>query len=114
MTTDNRVAALEAHIDTLHTKQADLRRELRKARVDQWQDRIDDLDLQVRLGVSDGGERLTEATRKLQSTWDQVRGELLDASSDAADAADALRDRMQTAYSDVRTSLLDTKNRITR
>lgn len=114
MTTDQRVTALEAHLDALHSTQAHLRRELRQTRVDHWQDRIDDIDLQVRLGASDGSERLTQATTKLHATWDQARAELLGASSDAAAAAETLRGRLHAAYTDVRRSLIDTKNTITR
>lgn len=114
MTTDERVSTLESHLNEIRTSEADLRRQLRQARVDHWQDRIDDLEFQVHLGVVDGSERLTQATKTLHSTWDQARAELLDASSDAAAAAETLGARVRGAYEDVRTSLVDAKNTMSR
>lgn len=114
MTTDERISALESHLDALRTEQADLRGQLREAQVDRWQGRIDDLELQLHLGVLEGSDRVSRATATLQHTWDQARAELLDTSSDASEAAQRVGERLQGAYDDVRASLIEAKNSLTR
>lgn len=114
MTTDERISALETSLDALSTTQADLRSQLRQARVDRWQDRIDDLELQIRLGVAEGGDRVTRASTTLHHTWNQARTQLLDASTEAGVAAESLHERLRNAYDDARAALIDTKNDLTR
>lgn len=114
MTTDQRIATLETHLDTLRTTQAELRGELRQARVDRWQDRIDDLELQVRLGVAEGSERVTQARATLHTTWDKARAQMQGTSADATSAAQAVQTSLHGAYDDVRAALVDAKNSLTR
>jgi ribosomal protein L29 len=44
MTIEDRIAELEAQIGKLQAQQADLRKQLARAQLDQWQGRIEDLD----------------------------------------------------------------------
>ena len=52
METDARIAKLEANIKALQAKQVALHKQLTDAQVEQWQARIDDLEVQVHLGAA--------------------------------------------------------------
>ena len=51
MTTEDRIAQLEDQLHQLQGQQADLRKQLAKAQLDQWQGRIEDLEVQMHLGA---------------------------------------------------------------
>lgn len=112
MTTDERIATLEEDLIRLRAAQADLYEQLSRARVEQWQGRIEDLELQVHLGAMESDERLTLLTEQLRSTWDRTRVQLEDASSTASTVAEALRSGLESAYRDLRRALLESRNKI--
>lgn len=110
MTTDERVTILESHLADLRISEAEMRRQIRQAHLEHWQDRIDDLELQVHLGLADGSDRVTQARATLRTTWDKARGQLQDTSSDVTSAAQAVQASLHGAYDDVRAALIDAKN----
>lgn len=114
MTTDQRVTILESRLADLRISEADLRSQIRQARLDHWQGRIDDLELQVRLGAVEGSDRLDQARTTLTTTWGKARAEMLETSSDAAHAAQAVQASLHGAYDDVRAALIDAKNAVSR
>lgn len=114
MTTDERITDLEKHLHLLQETQARLIRQLAAARIDQWQARIDDLELQVHLGAMDGNERLAQRTEQLRNAWDRTRFQVESASSTAASAAETLWTGLEAAYRDVREVLLDPANKVSR
>ncbi|MBC7633368.1 hypothetical protein [Aeromicrobium sp.] len=114
MSTDERIVALEKHLHTLQATQVDLNSQLKEARLEQWQGRIDNLELQVHLAAADGSDRLTQMSEKLRSAWARTRVEVEDASSTASSAGETLRAGLQSAYTDVREALLETRSKITR
>jgi len=113
MTTDERIAKLENHIHQLQDTQTDLYKKLAQARVDQWHERIEDLELQVHLGAMGSNERLTELSEQLRNQWDRTHAQMQDASSTASGAADTLWTGLERAYGEVRQALLESRNMIT-
>jgi ribosomal protein L29 len=49
MTTPQDITKLQAQIDDLHAQQVDLRKQLARAQLDQWQARVENLEVQVHL-----------------------------------------------------------------
>ena len=76
MTTEDRIAKLEAEIGKLHAQQADLRKQLAKAELDQWQGRIEDLEVQMHLGAIEASDRMTALMDRLRSKWADARRQL--------------------------------------
>ncbi len=58
MTNEERIAKLEAQLDDLRSKVTDLRKQLTKAQIAQWQGRIEDLEVQMHLGAMESSDRL--------------------------------------------------------
>jgi multidrug resistance efflux pump len=112
MTTDERIAALEAQIDKLKARQSDLYRQLAQAQRDQWQGRIDDLEVQMHLGAMEANDRVNSLMDQLRTKWAEARGQFDEATSTASSVADTLRSGLEKAVRDVRNALLESKNKI--
>lgn len=69
MSTEGRIKELEAKIDKLQAKQADLNKQLAQAEIDQWQGRIEDLELQVHLEAMETNDKLRGLLDQLQRRW---------------------------------------------
>jgi TolA-binding protein len=65
MSTEERIAQLEEQIHELHDQQADLRKQLAKAQLDQWQGRIEDLEVQMHLGAMEASDKANARLSKL-------------------------------------------------
>ncbi len=113
MTTEERIAKLEARIDKLQTKQAELLRQLTKAQIDQWQGRIEDLEVQMHLAAMDGSDRLTALMDQLRARWTDAQRQFEDAVSTASSVADTVRTGLENAVNDLRKALLESKNKLT-
>ena len=112
MTTDERIAKLEAQIEQLQDAQATATRELAATRIEQWQARIDDLEVQLHLGGLEAKDRLTGLSEELQTRWSQVRQQVGSASSTTAGVADTLRAGIEGAYHELRNALLESKKKM--
>ena len=112
MTTIDRIRKLEDELATLRTEQADLLRRQARFEVDVWQGRIDDLEIQVHLGAMEAGDRLQPLMDKLKVTWDDSRGQLAAAGATATSVAETLRDGLESAIADIRTALLESKQKV--
>lgn len=112
MTTNDRIRNLEDELATLRTEQADLLRRQARFEVDVWQGRIDDLEIQVHLGAMEAGDRLQPLMDKLKVTWDDSRGQLAAAGATATSVAETLRDGLESAIADIRTALLESKQKV--
>ena len=75
MTSDERIARLEAQIEKLQTKQSDLHRQLIQAQRDQWQGRVDDLEVQMHLGAMEANDKAAALMDQLRSRWADARGQ---------------------------------------
>ena len=113
-TTDERIARLEAQITKLQVKQGDLHGQLRQAQLEQWQARIDDLEVQMHLGALDANERVTALADQLRARWAAARSQIETAPSTATDVADTLRTGVEKAYAEIRTAMLESKQKVTR
>ncbi len=112
MTTEDRVAQLEAQIDELRTKLAELHKQMTKAQIDQWQGRIEDLEVQMHLGAMETSDKLTALMGRLRTRWADARRQLEDRTSTASSVADTVRTGLENAFAEVRKALLETKNKL--
>lgn len=112
MTTEERIANLETRIDSLQEAHAIVSRQLVDARVDQWQARIDDLEVQIHLGTVEATDKLTALTEELHTRWSKARRQMEDASATTAGVADTLKSGIESAYNEVRAALLESKKQL--
>ena len=112
MTDDDRIKKLQAQIDVLQAKQAELNKQLVQAEIDRWQGRIDDIEVQLHLGAMETNERLRELLDQLRHRWAESKAQLEGTTSAAGEGLDQVRNSLQTAYKDIRQALLDTKHKI--
>jgi TolA-binding protein len=112
MTPEERMAQLEAQIDELHAKQAELHEQFIKAQIDQWQGRFEDLEVQVRLGAAEASDKLTAQMDQLRGKWAEARRQFEDAASTASTVADTVRSGLENAFKEVRKALLESRNQL--
>jgi ElaB/YqjD/DUF883 family membrane-anchored ribosome-binding protein len=111
MTTDERISKLEAQIDRLEAKEAELRNQLAKAQLDHWYGRIEDLELQVRLGAMETQDRVRTLMAQLRQLWQDTKRQVDDTASSASDAIDDVRSRLEEMLQDVRDGLVDARKK---
>jgi hypothetical protein len=107
MSDNDKIAELEQRLEALTKEQGDLRRQLAEARSDQWQARIDDLDLQAHLGKMEANDRLQPLIDKLRDQWLDARQQFESSAATASDVIDRLRDGFEQAGRDIRDALKD-------
>jgi hypothetical protein len=112
MENDERIAKLEARIEALQTKQAALHKQLTDAQVDQWQARIDDLEVQVHLGAMEANQKLAPLMEQLRNTWIDARAQVEDKAEMATTVTDTLRTGVENAYRELRNALVETRKTI--
>lgn len=113
MTTDERIAQLEARLDKLSEDQVAVMRQLTQAHIDQWQARIDDLELQVHLGRTEATDRFDALTSELQTRWSKARRQMEDASATTSSVAETLRTGLESAYKELRDALVESGKQLT-
>lgn len=112
MTSEERIAQLEVQIEELSAKQVELVTQLAQAERDQWQGRIEDLEVQLHLAAMEGNDRARELMDRLRSRWAEARGQFDGAATTAADVGATLRGGLQSAVRDVRQALLESKSKL--
>jgi hypothetical protein len=112
MDSDDRIARLEHQIDELRSKQDVLNRELARAQRDQWQNRIEDLEVQFHLGAMEANDRARALLEEVRSRWAEVRSQVDEASSTASGVTETMRSGLESAVRDLRKALLESKARI--
>jgi chromosome segregation ATPase len=113
MTTEERIAQLEAQIDKLQAKQSELHKQFAKAQIDQWQGRIEDLEMQMHARAAEANDKLTAVMDQLRSKWADARQQFEDAGSTASSVADTVRTGLENAVHEVRKALLESKSKLT-
>ena len=111
MDSEERIAELEAKILKLQASQEELFKQLSTAQRQQWQGRVDDLELQAHLGAMEVNERVQPLLDDLRSKWAEARSHFEGAASTAGGVTDALRSSMESAVRDVRDALLQASQR---
>jgi outer membrane murein-binding lipoprotein Lpp len=109
---EDRVRELETQIGKLQAQQADLRRQLIKTRMENWQGRIDDLEVQIHAGAVETSEKLTAKMDQLRSTWADTKKQWEAAVSTAASAGDTVHTGLQNAYRELHDAMLEAKNKL--
>lgn len=112
MTTDDRVTQLERQIDELKHLQADLRKQLAQAQLDQWRGRVEDLELQMHLGAMEANDKLNAMMSQLRATWAETRRRYEESVTTASSVADTVRSGLEMAFEDVRTAILESKAKL--
>ena len=112
MTTEERIAKLEAQIDDLRAKLTDLHKQMTKAQIDQWQGRIEDLEVQMHLGAMETSDRVNTLMARLRGMWADARKQVEDRTSTATGVADTLRTGLENAFAELRKALLESKNKL--
>jgi chromosome segregation ATPase len=113
MATDE-VAELRSQINDLSAQLDDLRGELLRAQVDQWEGRIDALDVQLHLGSLEGRERVEPLLEQLRNRWLDAKEEFSHSGSAAADALGELLDGLESAMRDLRDAVVASGHAVTR
>jgi len=113
MTTEDRIAKLEAQIGELQAQQTDLRKQLARAQLDQWQGRIEDLEVQVHLGAMEASDKLTALMDQLRAKWADARRQIEESITTASSVADTVRTGLEKAFDDLRKALLESRNKLT-
>jgi chromosome segregation ATPase len=110
--TDDRIAKLEEQIESLHAQQAELRKQLAKAQLDQWQGRFEELEVQMHLGAKEASDKANALMEQLRGKWADARQQMEESISTASSVADTVRAGMEKAYSDLRKALLESASQI--
>jgi len=113
MTSDDRITGLEAQIRNLQAEQAELRKQLAKAQLDQWRGRIEDLEVQMHLGAMEASDKLTTLMHQLRDKWADARRQVEENISTASSVADTVRTGLENAFDDLRRALLEARNKLT-
>jgi SMC interacting uncharacterized protein involved in chromosome segregation len=113
MTMEERVAKVEAQIGKIQAKQAELHKQLTKAQIDQWQGRLEDLEVQMHLGAMETSDKLTVLMDQLRSRWADGRRQFEDTISTASSVADTVRAGLESAFNEVRKALLESRSKLT-
>ncbi len=110
---DERIDQLESRISDLTDELSDLRSQLAKAQLDQWQGRIEDLEVQLHLGAMETNDRLAPLVEQLRGRWLDARSQVDGATSTATEVIDSLRQGLEQAMRDIREAVLDAKDKAT-
>ena len=108
-TGESRVHELDARVKDLESQLDDVRAQLSQAELDQWQGRIDDLELQLHLASLEVQDQVNPILDELRNTWLDARERLTSRREVADDVLDALRGGMERAMSDLRRAASDSR-----
>ena len=109
MTPEERIARLEGQIERLEQREAELRKQVAAAQLDQWYARIEDLEVQVHLGAMETSDRVSSLVQQLHKRWADAKAQVDGAASAAAEVVDSARSGIERAIQDVREALLDSR-----
>jgi hypothetical protein len=112
MTDEDRITGLEAQIRKLQAEQANLRKQLGKAQLDQWRGRIEDVEVQMHLGAMEASDQLNVLMHQLRDKWADARRQFEENISTASGVADTVRTGIENAFDDLRKALLEAKNKL--
>lgn len=112
MTTQDRIKALEEQMEALRAEQVVLNRQLAQAEADRWQERIDDLEVQLHLAAMDANEKIGDLVQQLRHRWAAGKAQIERRSSVATEGAEAVRDSLRTAFDEIRKAVLETTHKV--
>ncbi|HEX6419336.1 MAG TPA: hypothetical protein VFZ77_12620 [Acidimicrobiales bacterium] len=109
MADTDRIAKLEKQIERIEAKQAELYEQLAEARLDQWKGRLEDLEVQIRLGAMDTNDRVSALVQRTRDRWTDAKTQLSGAKATAVDVVETVRGGLETALSDLRKAVVDAR-----
>ncbi len=112
MSTEERIARLEGQIEELRARQAELHNQLAQAQLDQWQGRVEDLEVQLHLASMDANDRAAALMQQVRGRWTDVRRQLDDATVTVSSIGGTLREGLEKAVRDLRQAILESKNKL--
>lgn len=112
MTTEERIARLEGQIEELRTRQSELHQQLAQAQLDQWQGRVEDLEVQMHLAAMEANDKAADLMQQVRSRWADVRKQVEGATSTATSIGGSLREGLEKAVRDLRKALLESRNKL--
>ena len=104
---EEHINELQGRIAELEDQLSALREELRDNQLDLWKARIDDLEVQLRLGQMEARDDVAPVLDKLRNLLLDARGQVDSASTSARDALRALADGVKDATDRLRNSIND-------
>jgi predicted nuclease with TOPRIM domain len=111
-TAEDRIKKLEAELDKLQDKQAMLTKQLAEAQLDQWQGRIENLEVQMHLGTMEASDKVTALMDQLRRRWSEARGQFEESIATASSVKDTVRAGLEKAVGDLRQALLESKSKL--
>jgi len=112
MTTPQDITALQAQIDDLRAQQVDLRKQLARAQLDQWQARVENLEVQMHLEAKQATDKAFALMDQLRAKWADARRQFEDSISTASSVADTVRTGLEKACDDLRQALVESKDKL--
>ena len=91
----------------MDAQQVELRKQLAKAQLDQWQGRFDELEVQMHLASKEAGDKANALMEQLRGRWADARRQMEESISTASSVADTVRAGLEKAYTDLRKALLE-------
>jgi len=110
MTPEARIERLEAQLERLEEREAELRRQLMEAQVDQWRARIEDLEVQAHLAAMDTSDKVTELLEQTRARWREAKAELLRPAELAGDVVDTVRNGIEDGLDEIRNALVEARD----
>lgn len=107
MAETDRIGGLEQQIEDLKAQLQDVRRRLVSAEFDQWRGRIDDLELQTRLGSMGVQDKVMPVIDELRNQWLDARERAGDGVDTASEVTSRLRDGLERAFKELRDAVSD-------
>lgn len=112
MVQDDRVAELEQQVEDLKGQLRDVRHQLAAAELDQWQGRIDDLEVQAHLGSMAVRDRLAPVVEELRNAWLEAKARLGDSAETTSTVTERLRSGLEQAMAEIRSAVSDARSSV--
>ncbi|HEX6238350.1 MAG TPA: hypothetical protein VFZ68_14215 [Acidimicrobiales bacterium] len=109
--TEDRIAKLESQIKELEAKHTELYKQLADARLDQWKGRLEDLEVQARLGAMETNDRIKALIQQARDRWNDATAQVRGAASTAGDVLETVRGGIERALDDLRQAMLDARSK---
>lgn len=104
-----RIEELERQIDDLKGQLRDVRHQLAAAELDQWQGRIDDLEVQAHLGSMAVRDRLAPVVDDLRNAWLEARTRLTEGAETTSSVTERLRVGLENAMAEIRSAVQEAR-----
>lgn len=112
MAEDDRITQLEQQVDDLKGQLRDVRHQLAAAELDQWQGRIDDIEVQAHLGSMAVRDRLTPVVDELRNAWLEAKARLGEGADTTTTVTERLRSGLENAMAEIRSAVLDARSSV--